>query len=275
MAGALTLGVTVSNVQSQTRGIRVQGGMMAMAFRPNPFMVRPMPFRPSPVVRPMRPMSPAQVANDRIEDRIERERRLWWRNRWWWNNAYGMGNYSGIYGLGYGGSDLGSYGYAPAYQRHEREEPLPADVRPPRSTQEQLEHFVDNPTTDEIFSGQALNTILADLGKLITEQSANDMQASALSLPDEVIAHINVNHGTGNIALLKRKGDLPWPAALNGPEHAYLRAQFASQARAVVQRAQKEGQIDADLIAEMTRGGEQLKKLLPRIARSQTPDSYV
>src|SRR5260370_632484 len=173
MAGALTLGVTVSNAQGQTRGIRVQGGMMAMAFRPNPFMVRPMPFRPSPCVRPIRP------------------------------------------------------------------------------------------------------TILADLGKLITEQSANDMQASALSLPDEVIAHINVNHGTGNIALLKRKGDLPWPAALNGPEDADLRAQFAAQARAVVQRAQKEGQIDADLIAEMTRGGEQLKKLLPRIARSQTPDSYV
>src|SRR5260370_406028 len=140
---------------------------------------------------------------------------------------------------------------------------------------EKISSVVDNPTTDEIFSGQALNTILADLGKLITEQSANDMQASALSLPDEVIAHINVNHGTGNIALLKRKGDLPWPAALNGPEDADLRAQFAAQARAVVQRAQKEGQIDADLIAEMTRGGEQLKKLLPRIARSQAPDSYV
>lgn len=289
LTGALTLGISVSDVHAQRRGMAMQHGMMSfrpnplmarpMGFQPNPFMVRPTPSRPNPVVRPMQPRNPSRINRDRFRDRIERERRQWWRNRWWWNNGY-LGNYSGLYGLGYGGYDLSGYGngYTPSYQRSDRSDRVyqpPSEESRPQSAQERFERLVSNPTTGEVVSGQALNAVLTDLRALVAEAGTDNLPATALAMSDEAMAHVNFSQGAGNIALLKRDGRLSWPAAFSGPEDEELRVQLTAEAHAVVLQAQKERRVDSGRVAQMARGVEQLKKELPRIARNQAPDTYV
>ncbi|MFL5342942.1 MAG: hypothetical protein ACJ8F7_22640 [Gemmataceae bacterium] len=287
LAGVLMLTINVSDLHAQRGSMSMQHAMMS--FRPSPFMGRPMMTHPNPsMVRPMRPTNPTRIGRDgdhfrdtprdRLEDRIERERRQWWRNQWSWNNGYN----SGLYGLGYGSYGLGGYGlgsyggdYASTYRRANRDDqPAPEQSRP-RSTQEQFERLVNNPTTGEIVSGQALNAALSELRKLVAETGSDSLPATVLALSDEALAHVNFTRGAGNIALLRSGGRLSWPVAFSGPENEELRGQLAAAAQAIVLQAQKERRIDSVRVAQLAQAVERLNKELPGIARNQALDAYV
>src|SRR5262249_47154570 len=80
-----------------------------------------------------------------------------------------------------------------------------------RSQKEQLRRSRNDPPLNEIWSGKALNDLLADAKKIQSEG------AVALSAPlsGELLAKINVTSGKsgGNIGLLK-EGRLTWPLML-------------------------------------------------------------
>jgi len=77
-----------------------------------------------------------------------------------------------------------------------------------------------NPPVGEIWSGKALNDILAYL----IDQQGKGAKGPDVSLTEDMLAKINVTDGTGgNVGLLKDGGKVLWPAVLQGPDFTPMR----------------------------------------------------
>lgn len=134
-----------------------------------------------------------------------------------------------------------------------------------RNMREALRRSINDPPVTEIWSAQALNTLLADLQKL---QSAN-MQGSPVPLSAEVLRQINVTTGRSggaSIGVIKDGGRLDWPQGLRvlppRSETEALRKQMESQVRLAMTQAGSGTRVDADLVQQMNDEVERFRKLL-------------
>jgi len=149
---------------------------------------------------------------------------------------------------------------------YEREKtPTPEEERQ-RHQLDQLNRSRNNPPVTEIWSGKALNDILADLRKLPSKapQAGQLVNIQQLPLDDDGLKHINVTHGSGNIGILKNEGRLKWPAALSGPEFKEQRDRVNSLAQAAIRQAEFNGQIDPGTITQLSSDVDSLHNQLRR-----------
>lgn len=147
---------------------------------------------------------------------------------------------------------------------YEREKAPTVEDERQRRQLEQLSRSRNNPPLTEIWSGKALNDILADLRKLPAKAPAGGQLVNLQQLPldDDGLKHINVTQGAGNIALLKNEGRLNWPTALGGPEYKELRERVSSLAQAAVRQAEFNGRVDSGTITQLNNDVENLQKQL-------------
>jgi hypothetical protein len=147
---------------------------------------------------------------------------------------------------------------------YEREKtPTPEDERQ-RHQLEQLNRSRTNPPLTEIWSGKALNDILADLRKLPTKAPAAGelVNLQRLPLDEDGLKHINVTRGGGNIALLKNEGRLNWSGALDGAEYKEQRERVNSLAQAAVRQAEFNGRVDLGTITQLSNDVDSLQRQL-------------
>jgi hypothetical protein len=147
---------------------------------------------------------------------------------------------------------------------YEREKTPTAEDERQRHQLEQLNRSRNNPPVTEIWSGKALNDLLADLRKLPPSkpESGQLVNLQQLPLDEDGLKHVNVTKGNGNIALLKNEGRLNWPLALSSAEFKEQRERISSLAQAAVRQAEFNSQVDAGTITQLSNDVEALHRQL-------------
>jgi hypothetical protein len=147
---------------------------------------------------------------------------------------------------------------------YEREKTPTAEDERERHALEQVRRSRNNPPVTEIYSGKALNDLLADLRKLRAkpQEAGHLVNLQQLPLDDDGLKHINVTTGAGNIGMLKNEGRLNWPVALGGPDFKESRERLTSLAQAAVRQAEFNGQVDPGTLTQMSNDVDNLQKQL-------------
>jgi hypothetical protein len=114
-----------------------------------------------------------------------------------------------------------------------------------------------------------LNAVLAHLAK----RAPDEENAPAIPLDEDVVRHINVTGGQGNMGLLKNEGRLSWPLALRGDAYKADRALVSSLAAAAVNQAMN-GRVDAGTLKEMAATTQRLHEGLTADAKELTAAQY-
>jgi hypothetical protein len=150
--------------------------------------------------------------------------------------------------------------------------PDPEKIRQRTLERELATARVSPPPTD-IWSGRALNALLRHL----VAQIGDGAKGPRIPLSEDVAKYINVNVGdsVGNVSLLKNKGDLDWPEALQGGAFKDSREQINS----LMQRAYKS--VDSgnnpelstlnDLLAQFRKMRDTLRSNVTELK----PDEYI
>jgi hypothetical protein len=121
---------------------------------------------------------------------------------------------------------------------------------------ESLRRSLNNPPTNEIMSGDALNTILEAVQKDVIPVSLRPI----VPLEAESLSHINTKSGStsGSIGLLRDGGKLTWPLPLKTRDFAANRAKIEQLAVKALSEA-RQGSVDADTLQEMTSTANNLR----------------
>jgi hypothetical protein len=138
----------------------------------------------------------------------------------------------------------------------------------------QVRRSLNDPPVGEIYSGQALNTLLNDIQKKNTKDG--DFRAGlAIALDEDTLRHLNVTgqENKGNPGLLKNEGRLSWPLALRDPQFQADRDALNELTPAVYDQAVT-GRVDASSLEKMTRIVRHLGEQLNENIRDLTPSQY-
>ncbi len=149
---------------------------------------------------------------------------------------------------------------------YEREKTPTAEDDRQKHQLEQLNRSRNNPPVTEIWSGKALNDLLADLRKLPPSkpEAGQLVNVQQLPLDEDGLKHLNVTKGNGNIALLKNEGRLTWPVALSSPDFKEQRERINSLAQAAVRQAEFNNQVDPGTITQLGSDVESLHRQLKK-----------
>jgi hypothetical protein len=160
---------------------------------------------------------------------------------------------------------------------YEREKtPTPEEDRE-RYMRQQLARSRNNPPLTEIWSGKALNDLLADLQKLQGKGDTATLRTFQMPLDEDNLKRVNVapSDSRGNIGLLKDQGKLTWPVALSGAEFKEQRERINSLVQEAVKQAEFNNQVDPGVIRQLTRDVEQMETQLRRTGRDLPPTPYI
>jgi hypothetical protein len=137
---------------------------------------------------------------------------------------------------------------------------------------QQLLRSLNNPPESEIWSGQALNDILADVAKMDKDKTA---RGPSIPLDEDVLRHINLNAGpgAGNAGLLKNDARLTWPLALRDESYKTDRELVNTLAPEAVHQAIN-GRVDAGTLRELTSAALRLRQNLTANIRDMTANQY-
>jgi hypothetical protein len=156
---------------------------------------------------------------------------------------------------GYGGLDLASAGAGGLSPEEARQQARALE----------LSRALTDPPRTEVYSGQALNVLLAEL---VQRQEDGD-GARPVPLPAEVLAHLNVTteHDAANAGLLRDGGALAWPAVwreapLRGASRE-LRAALDRRLPEAVSQAKK-GKVGEDVLDELRRDLSGMQEVLEK-----------
>jgi hypothetical protein len=147
------------------------------------------------------------------------------------------------------------------YERERR--PTPEDELD-RYRKERHRHSLNNADVTEIWSGKALNDLLANLRKNPPRGDVSSLRT--FDLDPDTVKQINVkpSGGTGNIGLLKNGGQLSWPSALNNDEFKDQRDKIDTLVGDAVKQARFNNKVESsqlqDLQKEVDRMQRQLRK---------------
>jgi hypothetical protein len=149
---------------------------------------------------------------------------------------------------------------------YEREHtPTPEDNLD-RYLKERFRHSVNNPDVTEIWSGKALNDILANLKKVQPKVDTAALRTfDDRPLDEDTLKGINVTKGTGgNIGLLRGGGKLAWPTALSGDEFKEIRERINTLVQDAIKQAEFNSQVDAGYLRDLRDNVDLLQKDLRR-----------
>jgi hypothetical protein len=142
-----------------------------------------------------------------------------------------------------------------------------------RAQREQLRRSLADPPQGEIVSGQALNTVLADLAVKLgqTPESGGAM----ISLDGEVLRHLNftARQGQGNPGLLKNGGRLNWPTTLRDSQYQPSRNVVDNLAGVLYAQAVA-GRVDPGTLQQVSQAAQRLQLQVAESIRDMTPAQY-
>jgi hypothetical protein len=136
---------------------------------------------------------------------------------------------------------------------------------------QQLLHSLNNPPESEVWSGQALNDILADLAKSDPDKG----QGPNVPLDEDMLRHLNLTpaNGNANAGLLKNDARLTWPLALRDDDSKTDRTSVNTLAAEAVHQAVN-GRVDAGTLRELRAAAGRLRDRLAANIRDLTANQY-
>ena len=126
-----------------------------------------------------------------------------------------------------------------------------------RFAQTALERSLNDPPVSEIWSGEALNTLLAHLAT----QSKGDETGRSIPLDGDVLRHINLAAGRSKVGILKNEGRLSWPTVLREDKYKTERELLTALAPEAINQAVN-GRLDAGTLKAMANSIERLRREL-------------
>ena len=146
--------------------------------------------------------------------------------------------------------------------------PTPEEVRV-RDMEIALGRSRRNPPLTEIWSGEALNSLL---NYLIKQQGAG-LRGPRVDLDEEMLKHINVNPGTGgNAGLLRDGGVLRLPLPLQRPEFTEDVKLLRKLLPAAVEQAQAGKGVDGALQSDIQKSLDNMSAILNKSINSANSD---
>ncbi len=136
---------------------------------------------------------------------------------------------------------------------------------------------LNDPPVTEIWSGQAMNTLLADLQKMRAKGEGN---TTPVPIEEDAVKRINISAGKtpGNVGLLRNEGKLSWPLAFRSLKPAQradeLRQQISALLPEVINQAVN-GKVDAASLKELSRASDELQTLLGKNVSGVAPGPYM
>jgi hypothetical protein len=142
-----------------------------------------------------------------------------------------------------------------------------------RALREQLKRSLADPPPGEIWSGQALNSVLADLALKLGQEP--ESLGTTSSLDAEIVGHLNFSpsQGAGNPGLLKNGGRLAWPTTLRETQYQTSRDLLSDLAPVLCAQAVA-GRVDPAMLQQMSQAAQLLQRQVAENVRDMTPAQY-
>jgi hypothetical protein len=153
---------------------------------------------------------------------------------------------------------------------HEREKTPTFEEERERVAQLELTQSLNDPPTSEIWSGRALNAILADLAK----RPADDASGQTIPLDEDLLRHINLTAGHGSAGVLKNEGRLSWPLALLGDAYRDDRELLNLLALGAINQSTN-GAVDSGTLKMMSSSVQKLHQQLAADIKDLTASQYI
>jgi hypothetical protein len=136
-----------------------------------------------------------------------------------------------------------------------------------RLLQEELRRSENVPPANEVFSGKALNVLLAHV---------NGARTADVTLDPDVAKALKftTGHGSAAIGLLK-DGRVNWPLALNDADYRDARERLTILAHEAVTEATTNGRVDNAILGQMTRDLDRLDGQLRGKVSKTNPQNYI
>jgi len=128
------------------------------------------------------------------------------------------------------------------------------------------------PPRAEIWSGDALNSLLAHL----TKQQGAGLRGPRVDLDEDVLKRINVTDGANaNIGLLRDGGQLQWPVALDRPDFADAKKTLSQLLPDAVQQVKFNNPLAGNTRKDIQAALTNLNDALARSINDMTPNQYI
>jgi hypothetical protein len=160
---------------------------------------------------------------------------------------------------------------------YEREKaPTPEEDRE-RYMRQQLARSRNNPPPTEVWSGKALNDLLADLQQLQAQGDTAALRTFQVPLDEDNLKRVNVSpsENKGNIGLLRDSARLNWPVALSGPEFKEPRERTSSLVQEAAKQAEFNNQVDPGVLRQLRDDASRMRAQLRRNGVNLPPDDYI
>jgi hypothetical protein len=135
---------------------------------------------------------------------------------------------------------------------------------------EELRHSLTNPSGQEITSGLALNTILESLHSMPERLLAT----TPAPLDENLVKQMNFTRGTGSIGLLRKQGDIDWPALVikvtPSEDAANVRAQVETRFKELFKKVNDGGKAEADEVKSLLKLVDKLSEIAAARASTMT-----
>jgi hypothetical protein len=154
--------------------------------------------------------------------------------------------------------------------RYERANTPTFEQERDRVARDDLKRSLNDPPASEIWSGQALNTLLADLAKRPPDEAG----AQAPPLDEDMLRHINLSPGKGSVGLIRNEGRLSWPLALRSHSHQRERESLNSLVPTVINQAIN-GRVDPGTLKEIADSVRRLQERLTGDIRELSAAQYI
>jgi len=134
-----------------------------------------------------------------------------------------------------------------------------------------LKRIQTNANPAELWSGSALNILLADLAKHLGVKAA----VGSLPVDEEVLRHLNITKsGLGNLGLLRNEGRFTWPKALRDLARPADQKEMEVQAQALVTQGAN-GKVDENLLSELKTNVAKVRKELSAKVNDISTNQYI
>ena len=160
-------------------------------------------------------------------------------------------------------------------KNYERERTPSAEELRLRSIKEQVMRSRNNPPVTEITSAKALNDLIQDIHNVQSRGDTAQLRTFQAPLSEDVLKHVNVTKGQGNIGLIKNDGRLTWPVALSGIDFKEDRERINSLVRDAVSQAGFNGQVDSGTITQLISDTDRVRARLRRTGTDLPPSLYI
>ena len=159
--------------------------------------------------------------------------------------------------------------------RYQRDNTPTAEEERQRFLRQQLERSRNDPPLTEVWSGQSLNVLLADLSKQLGRADVASLRTFASPLDEEGLKRINVRAGAGgSLGIFRNGGRFSWPLALSDTGFQEGRDQIGSLAQDAVQQAISRNRVDVGTAEGLRAAVERMQRQLKQHGGDLSFDQY-